>query len=102
MFVCREKLRCERGFEMYRTLDTPSRRAAFIHFLVSEVHPFADGNGRVPRMMMNAEKGFREGGESKLYKDLKQTKCRMTPLPLSYRQANEGYAVPRHGTGGRR
>ena len=45
----------ERGFEMYRTLDTPFRRAAFIHFLVSEVHPFADGNGRVARMMMNAE-----------------------------------------------
>ena len=45
----------ERGFEMYRTLDTPFRRAAFIHFLVSEVHPFADGNGRVARMMMTAE-----------------------------------------------
>ncbi len=24
-------------------------------FLVSEVHPFADGNGRVARVMMNAE-----------------------------------------------
>ena len=45
----------ERGFEMDRTLDTPFRRAAFIHFLVSEVHPFADGNGRVARMMMTAE-----------------------------------------------
>ncbi len=45
----------ERGFEMYRTLDTPFRRAAFIHYLVSEVHPFADGNGRVARMMLNAE-----------------------------------------------
>ena len=45
----------ERGFDMYRTLDTPFRRAAFIHFLVSEVHPFADGNGRVARTMMNAE-----------------------------------------------
>ena len=45
----------ERGFEMYRTLDTPFRRSAFIHFLISEVHPFADGNGRVARMMMNAE-----------------------------------------------
>jgi len=45
----------ERGFEMYRTLDSPFRRAAFIHFLVSEVHPFADGNGRIARMMMNAE-----------------------------------------------
>jgi Fic family protein len=24
-------------------------------FLVAEVHPFADGNGRVARIMMNAE-----------------------------------------------
>lgn len=45
----------ERGMEMYKTLDSPFRRAAFIHFLVSEVHPFVDGNGRVARMMMNAE-----------------------------------------------
>ena len=40
---------------MYRTLDAPFRRAAFIHFLISEVHPFADGNGRMARVMMNAE-----------------------------------------------
>ena len=45
----------ERGFEMHRTLDTPFQRAAFMHFLVSEVHPFADGNGRIARIMMNAE-----------------------------------------------
>ena len=45
----------ERGFEMYGSLDTPFRRAAFIHFLVSEVHPFTDGNGRMARVMMNAE-----------------------------------------------
>ncbi len=30
-------------------------RAIFMMFLVSEVHPFADGNGRVARVMMNAE-----------------------------------------------
>ena len=54
----------ERGFEMCRTLDTPFRRAAFIHFLISEVHPFADGNGRVARMMMNAE--LVAGGEERI------------------------------------
>jgi Fic family protein len=27
----------------------------FMMFLVSEVHPFVDGNGRVARIMMNAE-----------------------------------------------
>jgi Fic family protein len=30
-------------------------RAIFMMFLISEVHPFADGNGRAARIMMNAE-----------------------------------------------
>ena len=30
-------------------------RALFIHFVISEVHPFNDGNGRISRMMLNAE-----------------------------------------------
>ncbi len=30
-------------------------RALFVMFVVSEVHPFRDGNGRVARVMMNAE-----------------------------------------------
>ena len=33
-------------------------------FLVSEVHPFADGNGRVARVMMNAE--LVAGGEERI------------------------------------
>lgn len=45
----------ERGFEFYRTLDAPFSRAAFMMFMVSEVHPFSDGNGRLARVMMNAE-----------------------------------------------
>lgn len=44
-----------RGFEIYRRLDQPLDRATFMMFLVSEVHPFKDGNGRVARVMMNAE-----------------------------------------------
>jgi hypothetical protein len=43
------------GFERYAQLDDPFARAAFVMFLVSEVHPFDDGNGRVARLMMNAE-----------------------------------------------
>ena len=43
------------GFDLYRNLDTPFARAVYMMFLVSEVHPFADGNGRVGRVMMNAE-----------------------------------------------
>lgn len=44
-----------RGFEMLRSLQGPFARAAFMMFLVSEVHPFMDGNGRIARVMTNAE-----------------------------------------------
>jgi hypothetical protein len=44
-----------KGFEIYRGLTSPLHRAIFMMFVVSEVHPFADGNGRVARIMMNAE-----------------------------------------------
>ncbi|MDC0669401.1 Fic family protein [Nannocystis radixulma] len=43
------------GFDLYRGLDTPFARAVYMMFLIAEVHPFADGNGRVARIMMNAE-----------------------------------------------
>jgi hypothetical protein len=45
----------ERGFEFLNGLGEPLQRAIFMMFLVSEVHPFVDGNGRVARAMMNAE-----------------------------------------------
>jgi fido (protein-threonine AMPylation protein) len=45
----------EKGFEIYRGLELPLHRAIFMMFLVSEVHPFVDANGRVARIMMNAE-----------------------------------------------
>lgn len=44
-----------KGFELYRGLMNPLHRAIFMMFLIAEVHPFADGNGRVARVMMNAE-----------------------------------------------
>ena len=44
-----------KGFEFYNALVNPFARAAYIMFLVSEVHPFLDGNGRIARIMMNAE-----------------------------------------------
>jgi Fic family protein len=45
----------KKGFEYYLTLQNPFARAAYIMFVVSEVHPFLDGNGRIARVMMNAE-----------------------------------------------
>lgn len=44
-----------KGLELYLGLATGLPRAMFIAFLVSDVHPFVDGNGRISRMMMNAE-----------------------------------------------
>ncbi|HEV2372367.1 MAG TPA: Fic family protein [Streptosporangiaceae bacterium] len=43
------------GWERLATLDTSFERAVYMMSLVSEVHPFDDGNGRLARVMMNAE-----------------------------------------------
>ena len=48
------------GFVRYTALPVGLPRAIFIMFLVAEVHPFVDGNGRIARIMMNAEL-FSEG-----------------------------------------
>lgn len=45
----------KKGFELFPTLPSPLARALYMMFLISEVHPFEDGNGRVARLMMNAE-----------------------------------------------
>lgn len=44
-----------KGFQWHLSLSTPFQRAVYMMFLVAEVHPFADGNGRCARLMMNAE-----------------------------------------------
>jgi len=53
-----------KGFEIYRGLTAPLHRAIFIMFAIAEIHPFADGNGRVARIMMNAE--LVAAGESRI------------------------------------
>lgn len=44
-----------RAFSLLPGLAPGLPRAAYIMFVVSEVHPFVDGNGRIARIMMNAE-----------------------------------------------
>jgi len=44
-----------RGFDLYKALEPGFERAAYIMFLVSEVHPMVDGNGRLSRLFMNAD-----------------------------------------------
>lgn len=53
-----------RGFDYYRALTDPFARAAYMMFMISEVHPFNDGNGRIARVMMNAE--LVHAGQSKI------------------------------------
>ena len=65
-FVSFDRVRgtLKRGFDMSRAIRNPFARAVFILFVTSEVHPFADGNGRISRIMMNAE--LTAAGQSKI------------------------------------
>lgn len=75
------------SYDFYSALNHPFAKAAYIMFVVSEVHPFLDGNGRIARVMMNAElvkagqskiiipTVFREDYMGALKKFTKQRKC---------------------------
>lgn len=54
----------KKGFEIYTALRHSFARAIFMLFMISEVHPFTDGNGRISRIMMNAE--LTAAGQSKV------------------------------------
>jgi hypothetical protein len=43
------------GYRYYASLPPGLPRAIFVMYLIGEVHPFTDGNGRVARVLMNAE-----------------------------------------------
>jgi hypothetical protein len=43
----------EKGYESIMSAATPANRAALAMFVVAEVHPFTDGNGRTARLAMN-------------------------------------------------
>lgn len=53
-----------RGFEIASGLNGPFSRAVYMMFVTAEVHPFTDGNGRIARIMMNAE--LVAGGEVRI------------------------------------
>jgi Fic/DOC family len=59
------------GWRYLEPLPAGLSRAIFMMFLVSEVHPFQDGNGRVGRIFMNAE--LSAAGQQRIV------------IPLSYR-----------------
>ncbi len=43
------------GLERYLDLPPGFARAVFMHFIVTQVHPFDDGNGRLARLFLSAE-----------------------------------------------
>jgi hypothetical protein len=43
------------GLERYLDLPTGFARAVFMHFVITQVHPFDDGNGRLARLFLSAE-----------------------------------------------
>ena len=53
-----------KAFEMSAALRAPFARAIFLMFAVSEVHPFADGNGRISRIVLNSV--LTAAGEAKI------------------------------------
>lgn len=57
LFVAPQLVRgtLERGLERYLALRPGFQRAVFAMFLIAEVHPFTDGNGRLARVLANAE-----------------------------------------------
>lgn len=59
------------GYRFLEPLTSGLSRAIFFMFLISEVHPFTDGNGRIGRIFMNA--ALSERGEQRVL------------IPLSYR-----------------
>lgn len=52
------------GSDLARSVPEGIARAIYLAFLVSEVHPFTDGNGRISRLVMNAE--LSRTGESRV------------------------------------
>lgn len=56
-FVAPELVRgtLQQGFDLSRSLSDGFARALYFMFLIAEVHPFRDGNGRVARIFLNAE-----------------------------------------------
>lgn len=44
----------EKGYELLALTQSSTARAALAMFVVAEVHPFQDGNGRTARLAMNA------------------------------------------------
>ena len=48
------------AFDLCDEVPAGLKRAIYVHFVLAECHPFDDGNGRLARVMMNAELAHQE------------------------------------------
>ena len=80
----------QKGYESIMSAATPANRAAVAMFVVAEVHPFTDGNGRTARLAMNlflTEAGLTRIVIPTVYRDdyisaLKAMSTNSLPTPL--------------------
>jgi fido (protein-threonine AMPylation protein) len=80
----------DKGYEVIMSAATPENRAALAMFVVAEVHPFTDGNGRTARLAMNlflTEAGLTRVIVPVVYRDdyitaLKAMSSNAHPVPL--------------------
>ncbi|MBE0532146.1 MAG: Fic family protein [Rhodospirillales bacterium] len=79
----------EKGFDFLQGLGEAFHRAVFTMALISEVHPFTDGNGRAARIMMNAE--LVAGGQERI---IIPTAYRTDYLGALKALSHSGHATP--------
>jgi hypothetical protein len=77
------------GFELIQALEDPVAQALMTMFVVAEVHPFSDGNGRTARLAMNCV--LSAAGRSRI---IVPTVSREEYLSSLRRMSNHAEAVP--------
>lgn len=77
------------GFERIRSLVDPVSRALMTMFVISEIHPFQDGNGRTARLAMNCV--LSEAGLCRIIVPTVYREDYLLPLK---RLTNDGDALP--------
>ncbi len=81
----------QKGFELYQSLPAGLARAVFVQFFISDVHPFNDGNGRISRIMMNAEL-YAQGLATIIVPNVYRSDYLLNLKALSRRSDPENYA----------
>ncbi|HEY0749337.1 MAG TPA: Fic family protein [Steroidobacteraceae bacterium] len=79
-----------KGFELIAASPLPEARAALAKFVVAEIHPFLDGNGRTSRLLMNldsetSDRALEQLEKSNAKKEPNEAKLNLAALNAWYR-----------------